>query len=236
MHSYKFPLLKTASQSISSQYKQELSSANEFVSCQSFYRQKKIGHMPKTFLDSHSPFKGRPRDPQGRIMDGWAFYAEVTSFHRSSFENARARSSGGGSAVAPLRLSEAPWGWGLAGWVFVWLPPAPPESHEPWAVTPPYGPPQWPVNRVCRGRWIDIETKKRTKALSSLVLFEIFLLEEGRAAAFNWILIKLPGERSQCRIIAEQVEGCFLFGLAHCAVLYTFLNPFLSNIMFLLMA
>lgn len=203
-----------------------MSTTNEFVCCQSFQRQKKNGHMPKTFLDNHSPFKGRPFDPEGSSMDGWAYYAEVTSFHRSNFENVQARSFGGGSAIAPLRLCEALWGWGPAGWVFVWLPPSPPESHEPWAVTPPYGPPQWPVNRVCRGGWIDIETKKRTKALQSLVLFEIFQLKEGRSAPFNWILIKLPGERSQYRIFAEQVCGCFLFGMAHCAAAPHILKTF----------
>lgn len=53
--------------------------------------------------------------------------------------------------------------------------------------------------------------------------------KEGMSASFIWILIKLPGERARDRIFTEQVYGCFLVGIAQCAVLYTFLKPFLSN-------
>lgn len=59
--------------------------------------------------------------------------------------------------------------------------------------------------------------------------------KEGRSAPFNWILMKLPGERAHNRIFAEQACGCVLVGMAHCAALYTVLKPFLSNIMLFLM-
>lgn len=59
-----------------------------------------------------TPFKGRPYDPEGRSMDGWTYYVEVTTFHRSTSENVQARGFGGGSAIGPLRLCEALRGWG----------------------------------------------------------------------------------------------------------------------------
>lgn len=55
----------------------------------------------------------------------------------------------GNLPVPPLRLCEAE---GLLAQPFVWFSLRPPESHEPGASLPPYGPPQWAVDKVFSNR------------------------------------------------------------------------------------
>lgn len=177
--------------------------------------------------------KGRPCDPEGRSMDGWTYYVEVTSFHRSNFENVQARRFGGGSAIAPLRLCEAE---GLpAGSLSGFLRPL-------QRVTSP-GPSRRHMDHLNDLSTGSVEADESTQKQrtgqrlcnhSYCLRFSSF--QERRSAPFNWILIKLPGERARYWIFAEQVCACFLVGMAHCAVLHTFLKPFHSNIMFFLMA
>lgn len=160
-------------------------------------------------------------------MDGWTYYVEVTSFHRSNFENVQATGFGGGSAIAPLRLCEAE---GL-----------PAESlsgflHTLQRVTSP-GPSHRHMdhlNDLSTGSFAADESKEK-QWTGQRLCNHLYCLrfsnpgsnKKGSSTPFNWIPIRLPGWRTWHRIsIFLQDKSVVVSLLAWLIVLFSthFLN------------